>query len=162
MKLGKSVRTRLLTLHNSRRAPTSELETWFRRRLPLPPHAARRHAEFPPRHHTRRRALVAPQLPRASVAYSMRPRYSSTVIWIYSKSAFLSTSSSLICGSAKSLTNINGLYCKVPQETKSFFKVRIGISNMASRGAPTCSAHGFIIIWCLRKLRQDLQLSVWR
>lgn len=65
---------------------------------------------------------VASQLPRAFVAYSMRLCYPSTIIWIYCTYALLPTSSSRICGFAKSLTNINGLYCKVHRETISFVR----------------------------------------
>lgn len=62
-------------------------------------------------------ASVASQLSRASVAYFMRPRHPSTVIWIYTTYALLSTSSSRICGFSKSSKSINGLYCKVLQGT---------------------------------------------
>lgn len=65
---------------------------------------------------------VAPQLPRAFVAYSMRHRSTSDIIWIYIIFALSSTFTSHICGFAKSPTSINGLYCKVPLETIRFVR----------------------------------------
>lgn len=129
-------------------------ETRVRRRRPpsrhspsLLPHPARTGAWRPrPSPSPHRAPPVASQLPRAFVAYSMRLCYPSTIIWIYCTYALLPTSSSRICGFAKSSTNINGLYCKVHRETISF--VRSALEFVCLAVPPTCSAHGFVIIWC--------------
>lgn len=148
------VRTRLLTLHNSRTWSTEQ------RRgsdaaggpplpaVPLSPPSSRayRHPAPPAPRASYRAPPVASQLPRASVAYSMRLSYPSTIIWIYCTSALLPTSSSRICGFAKSSTNINGLYCKVHRETISF--VRSALEFVCLAVAPTCTAHGSVMIWC--------------
>lgn len=121
------VRTRLLTLHNSRTWSTalrrgSDAADPPSRHCPStllhPARTGARRPSFAPH----RAPPVASQLPRAFVAYSMRLCYPSTIIWIYCTYALLPTSSSCICGFAKSSTNINGLYCKVHQETISFVR----------------------------------------
>lgn len=145
------VRTRLLTLHNSRTWSTalrrgSDAAGPPSRHSPSPLPLPARTGAWRSSSAPHRAPPVASQLPRASVAYSMRLSYPSTIIWIYFTYALLPTSSSRICGFAKSSTNINGLYCKVHRETISF--VRSALEFVRLVVPPNCSAHGFVMIWC--------------
>ncbi|CAG4933663.1 unnamed protein product [Colias eurytheme] len=78
------------------------------------------------------RLPVAPQLPRAIVAYLMRHRNPPNIIWIYPKYALSSTFSLHICGFVKSPTNINGLYCKVTPNKLTFVRSAMEFYTMAN------------------------------